>query len=220
MKRRFLRTLILLLAGGWLIVVAGGLRGLARYEARAGPGTAAKPGDDIAWPAGCAVVRDPALPTLIMFVHPMCPCSRASRGELARVMGRCAGRVRVKVVAVQPAGAPDDWGNSDLIENFRGIPGVNLLLDRGGQEARRFGARTSGQVNLYDPAGRLLFSGGITASRGHEGDNAGSDAVVSLVLGTGSGHQVAAGKSTPVYGCSLLDEPSSMSPALSGADLK
>ncbi len=45
------------------------------------------------------------------------------------------------------------------------------------------GSSTSGQVLLYDPSGRLAFSGGITAARGHVGDNAGSDAIVGLVMG-------------------------------------
>ena len=38
---------------------------------------------------------------------------------------------------------------------------------------QRFGAETSGQTLLYDRDGRLLFSGGTTGSRGHDGDNAG-----------------------------------------------
>jgi hypothetical protein len=43
-----------------------------------------------------------------------------------------------------------------------------------------------------------LFKGGITASRGHSGDNLGRDAVIDLVT---SG--VASASSTPVFGCSL-----------------
>jgi len=78
------------------------------------------------------------------------------------------------------------------------------MRDDDGVEAARFGAATSGQVILYDRDGRLLFSGGITASRGHAGDNDGRDAIVSL-LGGGRGTR----HSSPVFGCSLL-EPSSV----------
>jgi hypothetical protein len=52
---------------------------------------------------------------------------------------------------------------------------------------------------LYAPTGKLLFSGGITASRGHEGDNVGRSAIVSFIL---NGH--APVNHTPVFGCSLL----------------
>ncbi len=69
-------------------------------------------------------------------------------------------------------------------------------------EAGRFGVKGSGHVLLYQPSGRLVFSGGITPSRGHEGDNPGRAAVISLVL---------QGRSpvnrTPVYGCPLLEPP-------------
>jgi hypothetical protein len=44
----------------------------------------------------------------------------------------------------------------------------------------------------------LQFSGGITASRGHSGDNLGRSAVVALVT-TGE----SATNHTSVYGCSL-----------------
>ena len=71
--------------------------------------------------------------------------------------------------------------------------------DLDGVEAQRFGAATSGQAFLYNQAGALLFKGGITASRGHSGDNLGRDAVVDLVT---SG--VASVSAAPVFGCSLL----------------
>jgi hypothetical protein len=74
-----------------------------------------------------------------------------------------------------------------------------VIRDQGGVEARRFDVEGSGHVLLYAPSGKLLFSGGITPSRGHEGDNAGRSAIVSLIL---RGH--APVDHTPVFGCSLL----------------
>jgi hypothetical protein len=68
-----------------------------------------------------------------------------------------------------------------------------------GETARAFGAKTSGFTALYAPDGRLLFHGGITASRGHEGDSAGAAAIVDfVVLGTASV------RNTAVYGCGLV----------------
>jgi hypothetical protein len=76
---------------------------------------------------------------------------------------------------------------------------VRALEDPDGEEARRFGASTSGQTLLYSGKGRLLFNGGITASRGHIGPNDGWDAVVSLLQTGTAKHQT-----TPVFGCSML----------------
>src|SRR5712691_5642885 len=61
-------------------------------------------------------------------------------------------------------------------------------------------APTSGQTVLYDSQGRLLFSGGITGSRGHSGDNAGRSSIVSLVNAG-----VADQKETIVFGCPLFN---------------
>ena len=65
-------------------------------------------------------------------------------------------------------------------------------------EAERFGAETSGHTFLFDPSGRLLFNGGITASRGHSGDNAGESSIVSLI----NNHTAKIGQ-TFVFGCSF-----------------
>jgi len=100
---------------------------------------------------------------------------------------------------VKPAGLPEDWEQTDLWRRAAVIPGVDLTRDDDGAEARRFGAATSGQTVVYDGDGHLLFSGGITAARGHEGDNAGRSAIVSLLASRG-----AEPTSTPVFGCSLL----------------
>lgn len=80
------------------------------------------------------------------------------------------------------------------------------MIDDNGAEANRFHAATSGQTLLYDAAGRLLFSGGITGSRGHSGDNAGQTAIVSLV-NSGAAELT----ETSVFGCPLF-EPKSECP--------
>ena len=49
-----------------------------------------------------------------MLTHPHCPCSRASIGELARLMAQAQGRVTAYVLFIKPAGSPEDWENSDL----------------------------------------------------------------------------------------------------------
>jgi len=93
---------------------------------------------------------------------------------------------------------PADWEQTDLWRRAASIPGVSLTRDDDGVEAQRFDAATSGQTVVYDGDDRLLFSGGITAARGHEGDNPGRTAILSLLASAG-GEQ----RSTPVFGCSL-----------------
>ena len=77
---------------------------------------------------------------------------------------------------------------------------MKVAADFDSAEAKRFSATTSGHAMLFDRGGRLRFSGGITDARGHEGDNDGRDAVVSIING---GDRMPA--ATPVFGCSLYD---------------
>lgn len=81
------------------------------------------------------------------------------------------------------------------------IPGVTVRADTDGAEARRFGARTSRHVVLYDSAGGVLFRGGITSLRGHAGDNAGATAIIALLKG-----ERANAAESPVFGCPWFDD--------------
>jgi hypothetical protein len=154
------------------------------------------------WPPGTGVVRDPGRPTLLIFLHPRCPCSEASLEELARLLARVPGRATAMAILVKPPGARDAWEEGEIGEGVLRIPGVRLVVDTDGAEARRFGMRTSGAVAVYDAGGRLVFSGGITAARGHRGDSTGSHAILSLLDGNGPGLT-----GTPVFGCPLFSPP-------------
>ena len=178
----------------WLLVVATGATIMMRHQGTAGS-TGHTPDT---WPVDSQLPRAEGRATLIMFAHPHCPCTRASINELNRVMARCAQRVDTHVLFLWPEGKTHSWVETDTWRTAGSIPGVQVHEDISGQQARRFGARTSGYVTLYAPNGRLLFRGGITAGRGHAGDNAGADAVVALV--SGKTHI----DSTPVYGCALF----------------
>jgi hypothetical protein len=113
-------------------------------------------------------------------------------------MAQAQGRVTAYVLFLKPAGSSDDWERTDLWQSAASIPGVSVVVDDGGAEARRFHAVTSGQTALYDVEGHLMFSGGITASRGHSGDNAGRSAIVSLLYAGGVERT-----ETSVFGCPL-----------------
>lgn len=180
----------------WLFAVGVGLRFVMAYENS--PGTVG--GVPIVWPTDSAIHRAPGLPTLVMMVHPHCPCSRASVGELSLLMAESQGRVNLNVVFVRPVEFPEEWEKTDLWNTVAAIPGVNMSVDNGGIEAHRFGSQTSGQVMLYNAAGQLLFSGGITSARGHSGENEGRSAIVTLLA------KGRAKSETPVYGCPLFNE--------------
>lgn len=202
MPHFFRRTCVALVAAGWAAAVAVGGARLWTYDGT--PGEAAL--SPVTWPADARVTRDPQLPTVVVSLHPRCPCSRATVGELAKLMTDCQGKLAATVLVVRPAGMPAGWEQTDLWTSAASIPGVRVVADEQGQTARLFGAATSGQALLYAADGRLLFAGGITESRGHSGDNAGRSAIVSLVRDEHRGgiapSPVAA--VTPVYGCSLF----------------
>jgi hypothetical protein len=183
----------------WLAAVIGGFAWLSSYKATPGPTTSGSPSR---WPVDSRIRRDPGRATLVLFAHPHCPCTRASVSELARLVGRLPGRVAARVLFLRPADVAEGWERTDLWRTVSSIPGTVALRDDDGVEAARFGAATSGFTVLYGPDGRLLFKGGLTASRGHEGDSFGQRRVVSL-LTTGSADR----SDSPVFGCHLGSHP-------------
>ena len=180
-----------------MLTVGAGTFFLWGYENA--PGVKSRPVPSV-FPAESGIPKDGARPTLLMFAHPHCPCTRASLAELSRLMARARDRVAAHILFLKPAEVKGDWVQSDLWASAAAIPGVRVVADESGREAARFGAGTSGLTLLYGADGRLLFSGGITAARGHEGDNAGRNALTSL-LTAGEGE----GAETPVFGCQLFD---------------
>jgi hypothetical protein len=183
----------------WLLTVGAGFASLTYYANTPGPVADAR----VEWPADAGIVRARGGATLVMFVHPQCACSAASVGELARLMAREQGAVDARVLVYAPSAESDRWSHGDLWRAAERIPGVRVSADRNGAQAGRFGAQVSGQTFLYDAAGRLLFSGGITPARGHAGDNAGRRALQRLIEGTTAADAVA-----PVFGCFLRGERS------------
>jgi len=192
---RPVRLLPILVLPVWALTVAAGFATLLAYEAA--PGSSGAPPRD--WPAGSRLRPATDRPTLVLFAHPQCPCTRASVAELAAIMTRCPDRTAAFVYFFRPAGKPPEWCDTDLWREATRIPGVEVAADVDGREAAAFGVETSGHVLLFDRAGRLRFGGGITASRGHEGDNPGRAAVVAVL--TGVTPEV---RSTPVFGCPIL----------------
>ncbi|MEY2520218.1 MAG: hypothetical protein QOF24_1977 [Verrucomicrobiota bacterium] len=161
------------------------------------------------WPSTSTIHRTAGRPTLVMLAHPRCPCTRASVGELAQIMAESQGKLSAYVLFMKPSGSGTEWDQTDLCRSAAEIPGVTVVSDADGIEARRFGAETSGHTFLFSADGRLLFSGGITASRGHAGGNAGESAVLAAINDASP-----KAARTMVFGCALSRQPAKGDPAV------
>lgn len=195
----------------WLALAVGGGTWLTRH--------AATPGDSAAapeqWPSASVLPREVEKPTLVVLLHPRCACSRATVRELERLLARVPGKATTVVVLVKPPGVDghEDWENGDLRRAAEKISGVRVVLDEHGDEGRRFHAATSGQALLYAADGTLVFNGGLTAARGHEGDSAGTTAIEAQLrdgLPSAGANARADGISrTRVFGCLIFGKEGS-----------
>src|SRR5438105_15392716 len=84
----------------WGVLVACGFVALARYKSIAGEMAPAP----VRWPEGTRLVRAGDRPTLVMFAHPRCACTRASIAELNRLASERS--FDTLVVFLSPAGSP------------------------------------------------------------------------------------------------------------------
>lgn len=180
----------------WVCVVAFALWRVLGYANA--PGPAGLP--PAHWPTQSQIIPNHRLPTLVMFVHPRCPCSRASIEQLSLLMARCQGRVNAQVVFARPSEMPAGWEKTDTWREASLIPGVFVRSDVGRTEALTFHLETSGDTVLYAPDGTLIYHGGITLSRGHVGENPGWDAVLGLLQGDSTSF-----KQAPAFGCSIFE---------------
>ena len=117
----------------WLLTVFAGMGVLIDYETRPGSSTPAPSH----WPEASQIPRDGRLAQLVMFVHPRCPCSRASIRELAVLMARCRGRAACHVLLLKPKEFDPEWARTDLWQSAVAIPGVTVMLDEDGGMRQR-----------------------------------------------------------------------------------
>src|SRR5687768_15586139 len=89
----------------WVSLIAVGLGLLWAYENRPGP-TTTPPAH---WPADSRIDLATDRATLLIMAHPHCPCTRASIGELARLMAQAQDRVTVYAIFLKPEVSDDDW---------------------------------------------------------------------------------------------------------------
>lgn len=191
-------VLLAFFLGVWLIGVGYGFKTLNTY--RETPGIGNLKNDD--WPTLSNIRREFSDLTMLLFVHPYCPCSKATLHVLNEIIARVGGMVSVTVIFVKEKGtlvSEENWETTELWQSAKAIPRVKVVLDVSAEEARRFGALTSGQTLIFNKDGKLEFSGGITPARGHVGDSAGKFAILALARS-----QPPLQRTAPVFGCSLF----------------
>ena len=192
------RLVIVVLISFWAIAIGCGFHSLMLYKGRAGSAGAIP----AVWLDNELITPSPDKPQLVMFVHPRCPCTKASLGELELLVAQAQGKFDAVVLFSGPADEAGAWSNTATIDFARSIPGVRAVLDKDGEVTKRFGAKTSGHTVVYSPNGKLLFGGGITGSRGHLGENGGFDSVRQLVSGGVTPPRQITAK---VFGCERFD---------------
>jgi len=184
---------LLLVFLAWLGSIVIGYAWLFRYSFVAGeastapesiPRSLAPPGSSSRW-------------QVFLALHPHCPCSLATVRELAKVLTRAADVSVVTVLMYKPSNEPDSWLEGRLLDECRRM-NCRVQPDPEGRFAKVLGTVTSGDVVVYDASGKLRYHGGITGSRGHEGDNPGQQAVIDLLRGGSASHS-----SMPVFGCPI-----------------
>lgn len=179
----------------WFVAIGLGIGVLESYVSKAGSSGEQR----LEWPESTRLERNIHGYTIVLAVHPHCPCTRATAGELSRLLSHLGGRAWIYVLALCPREKEPSWAKTSLVQSFEELPGVRVFMDRDGREIGFFGQQVSGDLRLYDREGILKFSGGITPGRGHEGGNFGWNAVISQVV-----REESIGSQGPVFGCPLF----------------
>lgn len=195
MKMNLAQTNLVVSSAIWLACVCAGFHAMLAYGGRPGPASTVGP----TWPAATGLKLSESPYTLVLFLHPQCPCSNATLNELAVLLAKCP-QIRAQVLFIRPNVFQPGWEKTHLWTTVESLPGATAQVDPEGKESTVFSAQTSGECALYDRTGRLRFKGGITGSRGHEGDNRGLSIIEEIVQrgGTTAGEPI-----TPAFGCPL-----------------
>jgi hypothetical protein len=185
----------------WLGAAAWGTKQLNEYSF--GPGERGE--SPVTWPADARFSPADGVLTLVVALHPECPCSRATLSEIDAILAQTTPSLRVFAVFLD-ADPTKPAGDSALFKTAHKLPGVSVIRDRDGANMKAFNFLTSGETRLYLPDGSLVFRGGVTASRGHAGENPGRTAVIDAVRASAnrtSSH--IATVTMPAFGCALFD---------------
>ena len=116
------------------------------------------------------------------------------------VSGDSARDFDLTLLLYQPSRLPAGWKQDTDLAKEAAVLRPRLVADIDGKYASALHASTSGEVLLYSPNRQLLFQGGLTQQRGHEGASRGDTLLFAALHG-----KPTAGRSTSVFGCPIFD---------------
>jgi len=152
------------------------------------------------WPAESSLNFDAENGTLVVFLHPYCPCSEKGMKKLERILTLGSNKPTCHFLFSTIVGDNNVESDSNNWQMAQALSPEGTQIDAEALEGGRFGANTSGLVVFYDAAGRLRFSGGITSERGGEQSNSFERLLAEAISGTDFPLIY-----TPVYGCPLIE---------------
>jgi hypothetical protein len=153
------------------------------------------------WPRETSLSLNSSKRTLLLFIHPQCPCVTTSVEELSRIFAKSGRGVDFQLVVYRPKNEDAAWAQTASVERAKSLGASRRWDDVDGRIAGQFRVTTSGQVLLFDPDGRLLFNGGVTDSRGHAGDNDNAEALNQLLMQPSQEPQLTVVRK--VFGCEV-----------------
>ena len=143
---------------------------------------------------------DSEKPTLLVTMHPECRCSVATVSEMQRISDECGGQLRMVAIFADYETLPVAAEKCGLWKKAARVTGVQPILDSDGSLRSELKAATSGESFLFSPSGEIIYHGGITSARGHEGASSGGDAVITYYR-----KHLPSLATAPVFGCNLDD---------------
>ena len=193
-----------LAAVAWISALVGSSAALAAAMGRPGEQAEAPSSLSQVLLEGRAIAVRSDTPTLIITAHPLCPCTRATLSSIETY----APSLAITIVSAGPtAGDPEA---EHALRSWAARHNAGFVSDRDGSLARTLGAYTSGYAALYDAAGVLRFSGGLTPARGHAGRCDGlaelERVITEPIDGTPAGPTSHRPIRAPVFGCRIFDD--------------
>ncbi len=141
--------------------------------------------------------------TVILFYHPHCPCTKATVNNFKTISENIEARVHLLALAYRPKDSNETWIETEITKQLREL-GFEIATDTDGTFCRQFDVYTSGHILVYESNERLVFNGGITTSRGHEGSNYALADFLKSIDGSRDANSV-----WPVFGCPIIPVESS-----------
>lgn len=169
----------------WAVLAVSVIAGALEYDSRPGEPPLRLPD---------ATVAGPGLWSLILMIHPDCPCTKATMRNLSTILESTRIPIKAEIVAAMPEGYKGPRANLAIA---RSIVKSDLVVMSESSASERFGARTSGHLFVFDPDRNLVYSGGLTPARGAE------DASSSLKWFQALVTQYPVASSGPTFGCPL-----------------